>query len=212
MLGCPLAELTVQMSEALLKDPLITVAAFDAFVDAQDDDVPWELVAGHIMAMTNPTEVHEKIVSNLGVQLKLAMDALDCHTYFGRIRIQRSEDWRGHDKLKSDIVARCGPLGTRNFITDPQIVVEVLSPSTMDMDRGEKLRFYKTLPTLRHIALVYQDQMRVEHYRKTDEGWPLEVLPLPDDVLCFEAVRFEIGLGRIYFGAEPAARRPDAAS
>jgi len=195
------------MSEAVLIDPLITIAAFDAFVDTQDDDLPWELVAGHIMAMTNPTEVHEKIVSNVGVQLKLAMDALGCHAYFGGIRIQRSEDWRGHNKPRPDIVGRCGPVGTRNYITDPLVVVEVLSPSTMDVDRGDKLRFYKALPTLRHVALIYQDQMRVEHYRKTDEGWPSEVLTLPDDLLCFEAVRFEIGLGRIYFGAEPTARR-----
>ncbi|MDQ2805094.1 MAG: Uma2 family endonuclease [Pseudomonadota bacterium] len=49
-------------------------------------------------------------------------------------------------------------------------LVVVLSPSTIDTDRGEKLRFYKALPTLRHIALVYQDQMHVEHYRRTDRA------------------------------------------
>jgi Uma2 family endonuclease len=92
-------------------------------------------------------------------------------------------------------------VGTRNFITDALVVVEVLSP-TMDVDRGEKLRFYKALPTLRHIALVYQDQMRVEHYRKTDLGWELETLTHVEDVLLLDALAFTISLETIYFGVE----------
>ncbi len=64
----------------------------------------------------------------------------------------------------------------------------------MDVDRGEKLRFYKALPTLRHIALVYQDQMRVEHYRKTDLGWELETLTHAEDVLLLDALAFTIAL------------------
>ena len=99
-------------------------------------------------------------------------------------------------------MVRCGRSGGRNFITDPLVVVEVLSRSTIDVDRCEKLRFYKAQPTLRHIVLVYQEQMRVEHYRRTDEGWPLEVLTDPDDLLTFEAVRFSISLQQIYFGVE----------
>jgi hypothetical protein len=72
----------------------------------------------------------------------------------------------------------------------------------MDLDRGEKLRFYKAQPTMRHIVLVYQDQMRAEHYRRTDEGWPLEVLTNPDDLLHFEAIRFSIRLEQVYFRVE----------
>jgi hypothetical protein len=62
------------------------------------------------------------------------------------------------------------------------------------------------LPTLRHIALVYQDQMRVEHYERTEEGWRLDVLVSPSTVLRFDAVDFEIELDRIYF--DVAVLRP----
>ena len=79
------------------------------------------------------------------------------------------------------------------------MVIEVLSPSTIDIDRGPKLDFYKSLPTVRHIAFVYQDQMRVEHYRRGEQGFELEVLKLPGDALHFEAVEFRIDLTRIYF-------------
>ncbi len=190
------------MSEAILTEPPVTIAEFDAFLDAQQDDMPWELVAGRIVAMTNPTEDHEQIAGNIGAPMKLAMDPKGCRVYQGGIRIQRSDDTRGVDKPRPDVVVRCGPSGRRNFITDPLVVIEVLSPSTMDVDRGEKLRFYKALPTLRHIVLVYQEQMRAEHYRRTDEGWALQVLTSPEDVLHFEAVAFTIALERVYFGVE----------
>jgi len=190
------------MSEAILTEPSVTIAEFDAFLDSQQDDSSWELVAGRIVAMTNPTEVHEQIASNIGAPLKLAMDPVGCRVYQGGLGIQRSDNEQEIDRPRPDVLVRCGRVGTRNFITDPLVVVEALSPSTIDVDRDDKLRFYKAQPTLRHIVLVYQDQMRIEHYRKTDEGWPLEVLTEPDDLLNFEAVRFNIKLEQVYFGVE----------
>ena len=97
---------------------------------------------------------------------------------------------------------RCGPLVRRNFVTDPLIVVEVLSPSTMDVDRGDKLRFYKRLPTLAHIALAYQDQMRVEHYRRVDTGWETETLTAPGQAIVFEAIGCAVGMADAYFGVD----------
>jgi Uma2 family endonuclease len=191
------------MSEAILTEPLVTIAGFDAFLDSQQDDSLWELVAGRIVAMTNPTEVHEQIAGNIGAPLKIAMDPKGCRVYQGGIGVQRSDLPNGTNRARPDVVVRCGRLGTRNYITDPLVVVEVLSPSTMDVDRGEKLQFYKAQPTLRHIALVYQDQMRVEHYRRTDLGWELETLTHADDFLDVEAVAFRIALDRVYFGVEP---------
>jgi Uma2 family endonuclease len=190
------------MSEAILTEPSVTIAEFDAFLDSQQDDSSWELVAGRIVAMTNPTEVHEQIASNIGAPLKLAMDPVGCRVYQGGLGIQRSDNEQEINRPRPDVLVRCGRVGTRNFITDPLVVVEALSPSTIDVDRDDKLRFYKAQPTLRHIVLVYQDQMRIERYRKTDEGWPLEVLTEPDDLLNFEAVRFNIKLEQVYFGVE----------
>lgn len=187
------------MSRAARHPEPVTIEAFDAFVEAQADGRVFELVEGEIVMMSNPTETHEQIVSNIGAPLKLAMDTRGCRTYQGGMRVQRSEDSRGADKTKPDIVVRCGPSGNKTFITDPLVVVEVLSPSTMDIDRGPKLDFYKSLPTLRHIALVYQDQMRVEHYTRAEAGWDREVLTVSSDVLDFEAAGFSIELERVYF-------------
>jgi Uma2 family endonuclease len=187
------------MTTAVRRPEAVTIEAFDAFVDAQADTALFELVEGVIVMMTNPTETHEQIAANIGAPLKLAMDARGCRTYQGGMSAQRSDDPRETDKTRPDVVVRCGAVGLKTYVTDPLVVIEVLSPSTIDIDRGPKLDFYKSLPTMRHIALIYQDQMRVEHYRRGEQGFELEVLKRPEEGLYFEAVEFRIDLARIYF-------------
>jgi Uma2 family endonuclease len=139
----------------------MTIAEFDAFVAGIADDRDYELIDGELVMMSNPTETHEQIAANIAAPLKLAMDARGCRTYQGGMRVQASDDAGGRDKYRPDVVVRCGPRENKTYITDPIVVVEVLSPSTIDHDRGRKLRFYKDRPTLQHIVLAYPDQMRV---------------------------------------------------
>ncbi|HYZ20741.1 MAG TPA: Uma2 family endonuclease [Rhodopila sp.] len=188
------------MSHAVADPPPTTIAEFDAFLDAQADEALWELVAGRIVMMTNPSENHEQIAGNIGAPLKLAMDQRGCRAYQGGMRVQRSDDSRDIHKPRPDVLVRCGPTSNRHYVTDPCVIVEVLSPSTMDGNRGDKLHFYKSLPTLRHIVLAYQDDVRVEHYRRSDTGWDIETLTRPTVVLVLEAVGFTISLDTIYFG------------
>ncbi len=194
------------MSEALLlDDPLVTIAAFDAFLAGQTDDRPWELVEGRIVGMTNPSERHEQIVANIGVPLRQAAGPRGCRVYFGGMRVQRSDEARGINKARPDLLVRCGAVTANSFVIDPLIVVEVLSPSTMDVDRGDKLRFYKRLPTLTQIVLVYQDQMRVELYQRIDTGWELEVLMRAVDNLVFPVFGCGLPLAEVYEGVELGA-------
>ena len=106
------------------------------------------------------------------------------------------------DQPRPDVVVRCGPHTGKTYITDPVVVVEVLSPPTMSIDRGPKLDFYMSLETTRHVVLAYQDQMRVEHYRRTDTGWDLDVLRHPADVLDLAAVEFKMALDAVYSDLE----------
>ena len=192
------------MSATALRETPTTIAEFDAFLEGQEDSRRWELVAGEIVAMTNPTDVHEQIVANIGTALVQAIDRERCHVFFGGVRVQRSANTSAHDKPRPDLLYRCGPLTGRNFVTDPLALVEVLSPSTIDVDRGGKLHFYKRLPTLRHVALVYQDQVRVELYDRTDRGWEPEFLTKPDALLHLDVARFTMPLSEVYFGTDLA--------
>jgi Uma2 family endonuclease len=131
------------------------------------------------------------------------MDRRRCRTYQGGMRVQLSEDFGAGNSYRPDVLVRCGQTGEqrggKTYVTDPIVIVEVLSPSTIDHDRGRKLRFYKEMPTVRHIILAYSDQMRVEHHTRTTEGWRRNVLTAPEQALVLDAVAFTIGLGQIYF-------------
>lgn len=153
--------------------------------------------------MTNPTLRHGTIVGNIGARLKLAMVRRGCQSFQGDVRVQRDDNKKAPDKPKPDVVVRCGP-GSRErdlltYIDDPIVVVEVLSPSTMDYDRGPKLIFYKSLPTLQHVVIVYQDEMRIEHYVRRGDDWTKTALTKPEDVLDLSAVAFTMTLAEAYF-------------
>ena len=181
-------------------DRLVTIAEFEAFTDAQPADTRWELVDGHILAMTNPLEDHGQIVANLGYALKSVADRAGCRVNFGSIRVQASDDRSATTATIPDISVRCGERVGRNWITDPIIIVEVLSPSTMDFDRGAKLEFYKSLATVQDIVLGYQDQVRVEHYRRDGEHWAMSPLTLLQAELALDGLPVVVSLRQIYAG------------
>ena len=137
------------MATAPRKPDPVTITAFDAFIEAKTDGPEYELVEGVIVMMSNPTETHEQIAANIGAPLNLAVDDRGCRTYQGGMRIQRSDDKRETDKARPDVVVRCGSGSINTYITDPLVVIEVLSPSTIDVDRGAKLDFYKSRPSVR---------------------------------------------------------------
>jgi Uma2 family endonuclease len=177
----------------------MTIAGYDAFVAGIADDREFELVDGELVMMADPTQTHEQIAANIGAPLKLAMDRRGCRTYQGGMRVQRDHDSSARDKYRPDVLVRRGAYENTTYGIDPIVIVEVLSPSTIDNDRGRKLRFYKSMPTAMHIVLAYSDQMRVEHYSRAPDGWQLGALTLPTEQLVLAAVDFSIDLGRIYF-------------
>jgi Uma2 family endonuclease len=192
----------------------VTIAQFDRLLEVEPDEASWELIDGEIVAMTNPTQAHEDIAMNIGARLRVTFDHRGCSTYVGNMRVQRSADATDTMAPRPDVLLRCGEAEARTYVTDPIVVVEVLSRSTMDRDRGPKLQFYKTLDTVKHIVFAYQDQMRVEHYHRAADGqeWEIEVLTRPDEVLRLGAVDFEIGLDVVYLRVPldrpPPRRRP----
>jgi Uma2 family endonuclease len=58
-----------------------------------------------------------------------------------------------------------------NTATNPAVVVEILSPSTEQYDRGEKLRQYQQMASLSHIALVAHDEKRIDVWNRGESGW-----------------------------------------
>ena len=81
-----------------------------------------------------------------------------------------------------DVVVRCGPPLPEGYAADPLLVAEVLSPSTMSLDRGRKIDFYRTVPSLAVLLIVYSDEARVEVWRRAGDAWSVAALGLDGTV------------------------------
>jgi Uma2 family endonuclease len=98
----------------------------------------------------------------------------------------------------------CGELATGpdQTATNPVLLIEVLSDSTRDYDLGEKLDRYKAVPSLRHVLLVEQHRVQVEHWSRGPDGWSRDVHVDRDDTLRLAGLGIELPLTEIYDGME----------
>ena len=80
---------------------------------------------------------------------------------------------------------------------NPVVVVEVTSPSTEEYDRGEKLRHYRSLPSLREVVIASHRGPRLTLHRRGDEGWE-EELAGPGDALSLDSVASRIAVDDVY--------------
>tara|TARA_B100001750_G_scaffold119664_1_gene94922 strand:- start:3105 stop:3677 length:573 start_codon:yes stop_codon:yes gene_type:complete len=133
-----------------------------------------EFVDGVIYAMTGGTPTHARLAASVTAALHRALAGSDCAVYSSDLAIRVEATNR---TTFADAVVVCGPelasSSDPNAITNPSIVVEVLSPSTEASDRGEKFRHYQQLPSLREYVLVSQDEPRLEIFRRDGNAWIL---------------------------------------
>jgi Uma2 family endonuclease len=87
-------------------------------------------------------------------------------------------------------------------ITNPTIIFEVLSDSTIRYDRGEKFKKYQKLSALKEYVLIDQDTPSVEVLSKTKEGWMIEIYLSLEDVIKLASIDCELKMSDIYKNVE----------
>ncbi len=86
---------------------------------------------------------------------------------------------RGHRRGLPPYVARgriARATDDEDAVTNPTMIVEVLSETTASDDRGDKWAHYQRIPALRHYVLVSQKEQRVEVFTREAHGWHYEGL------------------------------------
>jgi Uma2 family endonuclease len=171
--------------------PLVRVPAPLADYLALAADFPHKIEyhLSEIIAMGLSSPDHEAIVINLGTILSLLFGDDDDARVFGSNAGVHLPQFEGGYYLPDLTLVR-GPLqvnqlGNRQVITNPALVVEVLSPSTATYDLAEKLGEYKKLESLQQVLLVHQDQMWAMSFARTDEPntWLNQDFRLPDELV-----------------------------
>lgn len=92
-----------------------------------------------------------------------------------------------------DMQVRCAPSN------DPVVICEVLSPSTMHRDLGQKAVLYRALPSVRHLVFVWQDRIRLTHYHREGPGdFTVSDINRVDVSAKLNAIGIELPVAEIY--------------
>ena len=126
---------------------------------------------GEVFAMAGGSARHNYLSSAVGAELRAALRRRGCHVLSADQRISAAA---GERYVYADAVVACGGLrmepGTTDVLANPAIVVEVLSNSTANYDRGDKWDAYQRLPSLTDYLLVSQQAVAIEHYHREGDG------------------------------------------
>lgn len=140
--------------------------------------VKHEFMDGHVWAMAGGTPEHAAIAVNVASLLREQLRGRPCRVFSSDLRVRVLTTGLG---TYPDVTVVCDALEAdpddpkANTVTNPRVVVEILSPSTEEYDRGEKLANYKRVPSLQEIVLVAHDTRRLEVWRRRGDTWALEV-------------------------------------
>ena len=138
----------------------------------RDSGMKHEYDGGEIIAMAGGTLRHSALASRISAALENGRKP-GCVAFQSdqRVRILATGKATYPDALMvCDPIERDPADPNRTTITNPTLIVEVLSPTTEQNDRGDKWQHYQLLPSLQEYVLVSQSQPRVEHYRRLTTG------------------------------------------
>lgn len=159
---------------------------------------------GEIVPMPGGSTDHNEIAGNLYAHLKFALRQQPYKVFIGDVRL-----WIPTFRLFTypDVTVISGEPafypGRTDTVTNPQMIVEVLSQSTRNYDQGDKFDSYRTIPEFQEYVLVDQYQVYVKQFVKTAEGyWLLKEYGGVQQIVTFTSVDFAIRLEEIYEGVK----------
>lgn len=159
-----------------------------------------EYFQGEIFAMSGATFNHNLIFSNVFGPLFFKLKGSKCIPFGSDMRMNIPENTLF---TYPDISIYCNGLIHSDVDEDTSIlptgIIEILSPSTKNYDRGKKFNLYKDIPSLKEYIMIDSDSVLVEAYYIDDEqNWVLNKYEEISDVLCFVSMGFNVALSDIY--------------
>ncbi|TVQ60817.1 MAG: Uma2 family endonuclease [Spirulina sp. DLM2.Bin59] len=158
-----------------------------------------EYIDGEILAMTGGSIPHTKIYLNFYRALYPHLRQRGCEAYVSDVKVQTYENRR---YFYPDLVITCNPedLESRQFVENPTVIIEVLSPSTASYDRGAKLKYYRQIASLKEYVLVDSESMAVELYRRGEGKMWLYYTYGEGEAIALESIEFECPIALLYEG------------
>lgn len=156
--------------------PTFTVREYLALEGASD--TKHEFSRGRIIAMAGAELAHNRIAMSIGREIDVQLEARPCQTLGSdqRVLVEAIGEY-----FYPDISVTClEPVLVEprpRSLANPQVIVEVLSPTTAGYDRGDKWAAYRMIPTLTDYVMVSSMRREIEHYRRAGDGtWTYQTI------------------------------------
>jgi Uma2 family endonuclease len=173
---------------------------FEELVLDRPRDEKWELIGGRVVrGMVGARWAHHAIVQNVNFALltHIRGKGLPCWTFTETF-------WLKQRFLKlavfPDIMVRCGPMEPdMGSVDDPLILMEVVSPSSEERDRGAKASAYMRLASLRHLCFIDRDRVHIDVFDRGDTGWtPRPPIVSIEEMFALPAISFSMRVANVY--------------
>ena len=156
---------------------------------------------GVVVAMAGASRTHSIIKGNIAGLLYAPLLGGSCTAYVSDMRVRLPEPL-GY--VYPDVVITCDESNLqdqhRDILTNPSLIIEVLSDSTESYDRGEKWAGYQRIPSLREYVMVSQHRAVVERFVRQGDLWIYSLTAGVESTVTLESVGMELPLVEIYEG------------
>jgi len=159
-----------------------------------------EYRCGEIVSMDHSTISHSLIVTNVLCAIAAQLTNSPCEVFASNLRLSVPT---ANFFTYPDLMVTCGELQIADehddIVLNPIVLIEVLSKSTQDYDRGEKFASYRNIPTLQEYLTIDQYKVHVEQWsRQPDEQWLSQEFHDPNAMVRLASVRIELQVADIY--------------
>ena len=169
----------------------------------RETEIRHEYYDGKVVAMAGGTGSHSILCANISHQLfyQLKRKRSKCMTLTSEMKLSVEET---SSYLYPDAMVVCGPIewasSDPHAVSNPILIVEVLSPSSRYRDQVNKFNLYKTLPSFREYVLIDQNQPRVEVYYKNPKTqiWSKTVAEGLQSKMNLQSLNIAISLRDLY--------------
>jgi len=166
----------------------------------KDAEFRSEYFRGEMFAMAGASANHNLIVGNCVQTLGQQLKKKPCRVYPSdlKLRIEATGLF-----TYPDLSVVCGDpqieTNGGDVLLNPVVLVEVLSDSTEAYDRGKKSQHYRTIPSLKHYALIAQDRHSIDCFtRKPDGSWVLTSCHALDEKVELEAIDCQLAITEVF--------------
>ena len=159
-----------------------------------------EYLNGNILAIRRVNAQHVLLVTNLVGELGVQLKAGPCNVYSAALRVRTAPTGL---YTYPDVIVVCDEPrfsdDQKDTLLNPALIIEVLSESTEDYDRGGKFEQYRTIDSFVEYLLVAQDRPHVEHYtRQADGSWVLCETNSLEEIIHLKSVPCSLRMADIY--------------